>query len=204
MTRLLASLAHLAVELPARLPVHPAGRQPQGERQDLPEAGIVTFLLAGLWHGAGWNFVFWGGLHGVGLSVERSCSTARRARPACRSLGVRPRSRALQRVAVFSMVNFAWVFFPAGSIGGACGSAVTAAGRIGVPGLGSDLADHRTRDAGHRGPVHPAASEGAVFEVGVASEGWVSQGTFGQAPVLSRGDWGRKAWVPVLRLLTEG
>ncbi len=31
----------------------------------------ITMLLGGLWHGAAWNFVFWGGLHGLGLSVER-------------------------------------------------------------------------------------------------------------------------------------
>ena len=32
---------------------------------------ILTFLLGGLWHGAAWNFVIWGLLHGVGLVVER-------------------------------------------------------------------------------------------------------------------------------------
>jgi len=30
---------------------------------------MVTMLLGGLWHGAGWNFVLWGGLHGIALSV---------------------------------------------------------------------------------------------------------------------------------------
>jgi alginate O-acetyltransferase complex protein AlgI len=32
---------------------------------------MITMLLAGLWHGAGWNFVLWGGLHGVALVLER-------------------------------------------------------------------------------------------------------------------------------------
>jgi alginate O-acetyltransferase complex protein AlgI len=32
---------------------------------------IVTMLLCGLWHGANWNFVFWGGLHGVSLAIHR-------------------------------------------------------------------------------------------------------------------------------------
>ncbi|MGB1925704.1 MAG: MBOAT family O-acyltransferase [Rubripirellula sp.] len=31
----------------------------------------LTMLLGGLWHGAAWNFVLWGGLHGLGLSIER-------------------------------------------------------------------------------------------------------------------------------------
>jgi D-alanyl-lipoteichoic acid acyltransferase DltB (MBOAT superfamily) len=30
---------------------------------------IVTFLLGGLWHGAGWTFILWGALHGIGLAV---------------------------------------------------------------------------------------------------------------------------------------
>jgi alginate O-acetyltransferase complex protein AlgI len=32
---------------------------------------MLTMLLGGLWHGAGWNFVLWGGLHGAYLSLER-------------------------------------------------------------------------------------------------------------------------------------
>jgi alginate O-acetyltransferase complex protein AlgI len=32
---------------------------------------IVTMLLGGLWHGAAWNFVLWGLLHGLALSVQR-------------------------------------------------------------------------------------------------------------------------------------
>ena len=32
---------------------------------------MITMLLGGLWHGAAWTFVAWGGLHGVGLVVER-------------------------------------------------------------------------------------------------------------------------------------
>ena len=33
---------------------------------------MLTMLLGGLWHGAGWNFVLWGGLHGAYLSIERA------------------------------------------------------------------------------------------------------------------------------------
>lgn len=32
---------------------------------------MVTMLLGGLWHGASWTFVFWGGLHGVALAVHK-------------------------------------------------------------------------------------------------------------------------------------
>jgi D-alanyl-lipoteichoic acid acyltransferase DltB (MBOAT superfamily) len=33
---------------------------------------MITMLLGGLWHGAAWNFVIWGGLHGILLSIERA------------------------------------------------------------------------------------------------------------------------------------
>ncbi|MBW2417765.1 MAG: MBOAT family protein [Deltaproteobacteria bacterium] len=34
---------------------------------------FITMLLGGLWHGAGWTFVIWGGLHGIYLIVHRAC-----------------------------------------------------------------------------------------------------------------------------------
>lgn len=34
---------------------------------------LITMLLAGLWHGAGWKFVIWGGIHGIGLIVHKMC-----------------------------------------------------------------------------------------------------------------------------------
>ena len=33
---------------------------------------MLTMLLGGLWHGAAWTFVVWGGIHGVGLAIERA------------------------------------------------------------------------------------------------------------------------------------
>ena len=39
---------------------------------------LVTFLVSGLWHGAGWNFVIWGALHGTYLIVNRFCFTKHR------------------------------------------------------------------------------------------------------------------------------
>lgn len=32
---------------------------------------MITMLLGGLWHGAAWGFVAWGGIHGIGLAIER-------------------------------------------------------------------------------------------------------------------------------------
>ena len=40
---------------------------------------IVTMLLGGLWHGAGWTFVFWGLMHGLYLAVNHGWRLARRS-----------------------------------------------------------------------------------------------------------------------------
>ena len=79
---------------------------------------VATFLLAGLWHGAGWTFVFWGGMHGIGLALERARADTRRAR-GLPEPGATAGARALQRLAVFAFVSLAWVFFRADSMGGA-------------------------------------------------------------------------------------
>lgn len=42
---------------------------------------LATMTLAGLWHGAGWNFILWGALHGAGLAVERAFRRAGRSLP---------------------------------------------------------------------------------------------------------------------------
>ncbi len=64
----------------------------------------VVMLLGGLWHGAAWNFVVWGGLHGAWLAAERAAGK--------RSLyGGLPR---VARVALtFGGVLVTWVFFRA-------------------------------------------------------------------------------------------
>jgi D-alanyl-lipoteichoic acid acyltransferase DltB (MBOAT superfamily) len=68
---------------------------------------MLTMLLGGLWHGAAWTFVVWGGIHGLGLSIERAT-------------GWRPTSAAAKwfgRILTFHVVCFAWIFFRADSFG---------------------------------------------------------------------------------------
>jgi alginate O-acetyltransferase complex protein AlgI len=74
---------------------------------------MATMLLGGLWHGASWTFVVWGGLHGAYLAAER----ALRARFA----GWRPGGPALVGLGLltFALVNLAWVFFRAKTFAGA-------------------------------------------------------------------------------------
>ncbi|MGE5268967.1 MAG: MBOAT family O-acyltransferase [Thiohalocapsa sp.] len=72
---------------------------------------LVTMLLGGLWHGAAWKFVAWGGLHGGGLAVERLIEPLIE-----RWLGRRsqtPLGRIVATVIVFHFVCLAWIFFRA-------------------------------------------------------------------------------------------
>ncbi len=43
---------------------------------------LVTMLIGGMWHGAGWTFVLWGGVHGIALVINHRWSAARRTMPA--------------------------------------------------------------------------------------------------------------------------
>jgi alginate O-acetyltransferase complex protein AlgI len=80
---------------------------------------LLTMLLGGLWHGASWTYVAWGGLHGAGLCVERALMGAGRPRePYSYSLhgpmALWAAGRRLLAVAlVFVFVHVTWVFFRA-------------------------------------------------------------------------------------------
>jgi alginate O-acetyltransferase complex protein AlgI len=68
-------------------------------------------LIGGLWHGAGWTFVVWGGIHGVALVVEHR----RRSRPGYVAPADTRRRRVISRLITFNIVCVAWVFFRADS-----------------------------------------------------------------------------------------
>jgi alginate O-acetyltransferase complex protein AlgI len=79
---------------------------------------MIVMLLGGLWHGADWTFVFWGGLWGLALVGEHWLETSRRRRgiePAAPGL----RGRAWRRLAMFNFACLGWVFFRSESIGDA-------------------------------------------------------------------------------------
>jgi alginate O-acetyltransferase complex protein AlgI len=64
---------------------------------------MVVMLLGGLWHGAAWTFVVWGGIHGLWLSLERAAGGSLWHRLPL----------AARRLATFVVVLVAWVFFRA-------------------------------------------------------------------------------------------
>ena len=73
---------------------------------------LLTMLLGGLWHGASWNFVIWGALHGAALGINRAWQ---RARPA----GAPQLPRWVAQAATFHFVCFCWIFFRAHTFDGA-------------------------------------------------------------------------------------
>jgi alginate O-acetyltransferase complex protein AlgI len=65
---------------------------------------MITMVLGGLWHGASWNFVVWGALHGAGLVVNNTCRTMLGGR------GITVPARA-GHIATLGFVVLAWVPF---------------------------------------------------------------------------------------------
>ncbi|MDP9343111.1 MAG: MBOAT family protein [Actinomycetota bacterium] len=77
---------------------------------------LLTMLLGGLWHGANWTFVAWGGLHGVGQCTGR-WRRERRLEAGLPEMDETPGARLRQRVGTFALVCLGWVFFRADSFG---------------------------------------------------------------------------------------
>ena len=63
---------------------------------------LATFVLGGIWHGAGWTFVFWGFLHGMALVIHRFWKQLGFTMP-----------KVLAWFITFNFINIAWVFFRA-------------------------------------------------------------------------------------------
>lgn len=74
---------------------------------------LLTFLASGIWHGAGWHFVFWGGLHGVYQIVG---DLLRRCLPQKLTQASHPALKLLRIVRTFCLTSFAWIFFRADSM----------------------------------------------------------------------------------------
>ena len=75
---------------------------------------MLTMLLGGLWHGASWNFVIWGGLHGIYLSVHKLMLGKRKPKVEYRYDNLAGLIKHIGKVlATFLFVLFAWLFFRA-------------------------------------------------------------------------------------------
>jgi alginate O-acetyltransferase complex protein AlgI len=97
----------------------------RGPRATLYRNIMITMILGGLWHGAGWTFIIWGGLHGSGQCVGHF----RRQKRIAKGLPAEAEGRwavAWQRFATFQFVCLGWVFFRATSFS----NAMTVLGRL--------------------------------------------------------------------------
>ncbi len=79
----------------------PLGGNRRGEARALLNT-MITFIISGLWHGAGWTFVFWGFIHGLALVLYRLWNKLSFKLPAFFAWFL-----------TFNFVNVAWVFFRA-------------------------------------------------------------------------------------------
>ena len=70
---------------------------------------VITMVLGGLWHGANWNFLTWGLLHGVALALQRAFQVFRNnAKPSAN-----PMARFVRIFITAHFVCLAWIFFRA-------------------------------------------------------------------------------------------
>src|SRR3954452_13713373 len=77
---------------------------------------LLTMLLGGLWHGAAWNFVIWGGLHGLYLCINHRWHRRRGEGAATSAV-----AKVVSWAVTFFAVVIAWVFFRAKTAAGASG-----------------------------------------------------------------------------------
>ena len=75
---------------------------------------MIVFLVSGLWHGSSWNFVIWGGLHGLYQIVADMTATGRKNAVKKLQIDTNCFSWKLLQISItFLLVNFAWIFFRA-------------------------------------------------------------------------------------------
>ncbi|MBE9468673.1 MAG: MBOAT family protein [Bacteroidetes bacterium] len=85
-----------------------------GNRKGKIRTGInllITMLIGGLWHGANWRFVIWGGIHGIAIIINKLWNKINPFKTKSNGL-----SRFISIFVTFHFVTFAWIFFRAKSM----------------------------------------------------------------------------------------
>lgn len=67
---------------------------------------LLVFFISGLWHGASWNFIIWGGIHGIYLIIEKNTN----------NMKIKAVYKAFRIFKVFILVSIAWIFFRANNL----------------------------------------------------------------------------------------
>lgn len=79
----------------------PLGGNRKGEKRTLLNL-LIVFLVSGIWHGAGWNFIIWGMLHGICILIHRIWKNSKRKM-----------NKFIGWFITMNLVNIFWVFFRA-------------------------------------------------------------------------------------------
>lgn len=78
---------------------------------------MITFLVSGLWHGASWNYVVWGGLHGAYQIIGKELRPLKNRMEKRMNMKTESFSYRLGQILVtFILTDFAWIFFRSNSI----------------------------------------------------------------------------------------
>jgi D-alanyl-lipoteichoic acid acyltransferase DltB (MBOAT superfamily) len=77
---------------------------------------IATFLVSGIWHGASWRFVIWGGLHGLYMALSVFYNPYKKKLHDALGIEKTRFLKSWQVFVTFNLVNLAWVFFRANSL----------------------------------------------------------------------------------------
>ena len=85
----------------------PLGGNRKGEKRTLLNL-LIVFLVSGIWHGAGWNFIIWGMLHGICILIHRVWKNSKRKM-----------NKFVGWFITMNLVNIFWVFFRAKDLGSA-------------------------------------------------------------------------------------
>jgi D-alanyl-lipoteichoic acid acyltransferase DltB (MBOAT superfamily) len=137
---------------------------------------FITMVLGGLWHGASWNFVIWGALHGLGLALHRVWTQVPLGR-----IRHHPLTRAASLLLTFHFVCVGWIFFRAQTFDDALHilSAFTAPWTLGpwltptlIIALAAGLLAQFIPKAAHEATARalsrlPAPAQGAIFALAV-------------------------------------
>jgi len=134
---------------------------------------LLTMLLGGFWHGAGWTFVIWGGLHGVYLVINHQWRALRRqvSGPVETSTEL---GRRLSQAITFLAVVIAWVFFRSADVPSALRMLAAMVGRNGLA-VPPSLAGHWSSLPLATGPVDAAVA--VLVSLALLAIAWLAPNT---------------------------
>lgn len=87
-----------------------------GKKLGTASALIVTFIISGMWHGASWGFVVWGGVHGLYMACSVFYKPYQKMLHKAFGIEKSKLLKVWQIFVTFNLVSFAWVFFRTESI----------------------------------------------------------------------------------------